>query len=441
MKNSFTLPQLVAATASSLVLPPAFAYACVNKRWRSSLRERFAGGAWQEDIRRLDSPVWFHGASVGEASGLKPLLEAFRQRFPQQHVVTTSTSITGRSALKEQGLSDASALLPFDHPLFVERALSAIRPRMLVISETEIWPNLLFALARHDVPVVLVNGRISDYSLVNYQRIRWLIEPTLKSMRRLLVQTEIDASRFRSLGAPTEQLSVVGSTKYDHPEPTWTSGEAESFAQSLGLDAGKPCFVAGSVRPGEFEQVIDAYAEVLPGMPELQFVLAPRHPEYFDDVAACLEMKSIAFHRRSAGVPSEPARVVLLDTLGELRQVYGLASFSFVGGTLVDIGGHNPLEPASYRTPVIVGPHVGNVRDAISALKQAGAHLQVENASDLAQVIQQLSADPASCKAKGEMAYRVWQQNAGATARTLAELELFLSCDKSAGHSALCGSE
>ena len=400
------------------VLPPYVLKACIDSNWRAGLNERFGSGAWS-GIDSSAHSIWFHAASVGEVSGLSPVLEKLRQKHPNEHFVLSTTSATGRREALERRLSDVVSLLPFDHPWIVSRVLGQVNPKLVVITETEIWPNLLFALQGRSIPAVIINGRISDYTFPRYQKLKTLLQPMWEAFEMVLAQTEIDSQRYAALGMPQEKIQVVGSTKYDRRPLELSDQDLSQLWISYGLEQEKPCLVAGSVRAKEDQMVIEAYTRARKSLPDLQLLIAARHPERFSKVAELLEHAELPFNRRSSGDAVEKKPVLLLDTLGELSQAYAIATAAFVGGSLVDIGGHNPLEPAAFRTPVIVGPYTATVRDAVASMKNLGGLREVDSSAGLAAAIEELISNQEACSAAGHAAYLAWQKNLGATERVL----------------------
>ncbi len=414
MKASVT--QIVYSWIATVLLIPALLRGVFVRSWRHTLSERMCGGDWlklaEDDSREV---VWLHAASVGEVGGLVSIVSALRRDFPDIKVFVSTTSVTGKREALVRGLCENPCLLPFDHPWILDRAMRKIKPKVFVLAETELWPGLLITLERRGVPVLLVNGRVSDFSFPLYHRARVLLSPILKSLYRVCVQTEQDAKRFSDLGVEREKIEVVGSTKYDREVESFSAEQLRSFSDGFGLDRQKPCFVAGSVRPQEDASVIAAYISARAIIPELQMIIAPRHPERFQAVAELLNRYNIEFSRRSNSHYLQKTQVVLLDTIGELSRVYALADCSFVGGTLVNYGGHNPLEPAAYKSAIIVGPYTSNVRDAIVELRKHRGVFEVETSAALADVIVQCVRDQELRMLYGEIAHRVWKGNLGAT--------------------------
>jgi 3-deoxy-D-manno-octulosonic-acid transferase len=427
--NCFSYFFLAVAT---LLLPPLLLKFILEKKYRGTISERLAFGPWRPeklaDTLKTASPkIWIHAASVGEVGGISPLLSKFEELGYSQGLLLTTTSRTGQQKAKEDKRVAAARLLPLDHPWVLARALDSFTPDLCLIAETELWPNFLFSLRRRSIPTVLLNARISDYSFPNYLRFRPLIAPALRTFSLILAQTATDGERFLKLGASEEQLVVVGSTKYDQARVKKTAEELAEYAQAMGVDPARPCFVAGSVREVEDEIVLESYLSAKKVCPNLQLIIAPRHPERFSDVAALLARKGVSFNRRSAPENNPSFDILLLDTLGELNQAYSLASFSFVGGTLVDIGGHNPLEAASSASPVLMGPHSSNVKDAVLALKRAGGMFEVQNSEELAREIISLVDDDLRRQRAGLAAEQVARSNLGATERVLKLVLPFLS--------------
>lgn len=389
----------------------AKAVSALNNKWLEGFDDRSGAGGY---TKASGVDVWLHGASVGEVGGLVPLVRELRSAIPSIKLHVSTTSLTGRAEAAKLAPSNVPTLLPFDASKPVARVLDILQPQLLVIAETEIWPTLYRECSRRGVKIVIINGRISDMSFPRYRIFRPFLQQVLNNVARFFVQTELDKQRYEALGAPGSTIRVCGSTKYDQAEMPSERNLAE-FAAEIGIDPKLPCLAAGSVRPGEAEQVLQAYRDTIEMHPELQLIIAPRHPDKFEEVAKAIADFGLAFHRRSAGDADRIAKVVLLDSIGELKAAYGIATIAYVGGTLVPIGGHNPLEPAAFAIPVIVGPHTSNVRDAISQLAEAGAHLRIAGSEELTELLKKLLESPAQVAEIGIASRRVWEANAGAT--------------------------
>ena len=416
------LQRIVGLTVATLALPVALAALAVRKRLRAEAGDRFCGGNWRKILGAQNKGgVWLHAASVGEVEGLAPVLKQLRQECPGVPLVVTTTTETGREAVLSKKLAEECALLPYDHPILTGHIVSRLRPKLFLLFETELWPNLLLSLQARGVPVVIVNGRISDRSYPRYRRLRWLFAPILERVARCFAQGKEDANRFTELGVPAAKVEAIGSTKYDQTDAEIPKDERDAFARSIGILPELPCFVAGSVRPGEDEEVVKAYRDACEAVPGLQMIIAPRHPDRFEEVAKQLQKHKVEFHRRTSSRAESITNVLLLDSLGELRKAYSLGTVAFVGGTLVNIGGHNPMEPAMFRCPVILGPYVSNIRDAVSQLQGKGGMVEVKSAEELSRTLIMFYHDRAKQRQMGEAAYAAWSDNRGSTKRVVKE--------------------
>jgi 3-deoxy-D-manno-octulosonic-acid transferase len=307
--------------------------------------------------------------------------------------------------------------------------LNALKPRLLVLAETEFWPNLLSGCFRRGIPVAVVNARISDRSWPRYRRLHWLWKPFLGPLSRVLAQSETDAERLKAIGCLPGRVSVAGNLKFD----VRAAGEAEATLQLKSLAPDLRLVVAGSTLEGEEAALLEAWPQLLEADQRLAMVMAPRHPERFNTVAALLDQSAFKWVKRSdwksktAGTlqPLKPGEIVLLDTIGELASIYSLASVAFVGGSLIPAGGHNPLEPAQFGVPIVMGPHYANFRAITDDLRGHNAIRIVEKAT-LAKVLVALLCDGTAAHAMGERAKQVFEQQAGATARCVAAIQELL---------------
>ncbi len=415
--------RLVWGAVASALLPLPLLRTLWNSEWRDTIEERC--GAGSKELATLAGCVWIHGASLGEVTGLLPIAQALRTSHPELSFFGTTTSTTGKAEALKRGLAPNVRLLPLDHPLLIGRMIDTLQPRLFILAETELWPNLLLALSARQIPVAIVNGRISNRTFPRYRALRKLFAPLLALPRRILVQTERDRGRYLEIGATAEQLAVTGSTKYAQRSVRGLATEGARLHMKFGMRDDAPIAVFGSVRPGEDQLTIDAYVAALKDFPALQLVIAPRHPDRFDAVAELLRRAGLRFTRRSQH-SGERAQVLLLDTIGELVEAYSIAAISYVGGTLVPIGGHNPLEPAAFGSPVIMGPHYGNVTDAVEELLDAGGISIVSDRESLLQAVLRLLRDPQLRKRQGAAAFEVWERNSTALDRVLPELEKLL---------------
>ena len=344
-----------------------------------------------------DGPViWCHAVSVGEVLAIEPMLKLLEadSRTAGRVVLSTVTHTGQETAKRECGFAQSIFYFPLDFGFSVKRALGKIRPEIFVTAETEIWPNFFRACFLRDIPVVIVNGRISDTSFPRYLKFRWFFRPFLQGVSLFLMQSEADASRILELGARPETVWVTGNTKYDReaaeivlPEEVVSWGSSDFI------------FVAGSTHEGEEETILESLELLVSlekGNPKIKTAIVPRHPERFDSVASLLDRKGVRWQRYSeldAG-SSINAEVLLVDAMGVLDGFYALADAAFVGGSLVPVGGHNLLEPAMHGIPVLTGPHLHNFREISESLVEAGGCLIVTGVEPLTRELGEFASDP-----------------------------------------------
>lgn len=363
-----------------------------------------------------------HAVSVGEVTVARALLSELRRRRPQVPLILSATTATGLQLASGAQVADATLPFPLDLPAPTRRFLAATQPRLLVLVETELWPEMLAACGETGIPVVLANARISDRSFPRYRLLVPLLRPLLAPLTLALAQTEDDAARLLALGVPKEKVRVTGNIKFDVTPAQPLAPELQSRLRRLA--SGRPILVAGSTMPGEEKQVLAAWMS-LKERPLL--LLAPRHPERAQEVLELCRQLGLRAVRRSPLPPADGAvDVVVLDTVGELAALYQLAAVAFVGGSLVPTGGHNPIEPARFAVPVVAGPHVRNFAAVYRELERAGAVKLVPNTRELQATLAALLANPEQAKNLGQRAYEVLACHAGATARTVEALLPFL---------------
>ena len=369
---------------------------------------------------------WIHAVSVGEATTAVPLVEAIARRWPGLSVVMTTVTPTGARVVADRLRGTVThRYFPLDLPGPVRQALRAVNPRFFIGMETELWPNFLRALARRGVPAMVANGRISDRSFRRYHRVRFLTARMLRDITVFAMQSHEDARRIIALGASPERVVVTGNLKTDLA-PTEADGEAV-WQQLLGLAAGEPVWIAGSTHRGEEAMILDAYVRLRRRFANLILLLAPRHPERVPEVERLAADRHLATIRRSELPASrERAAVIVLDTVGELAKIYSVASVVFIGGSLVPTGGHNMLEPALLRKPVLYGPHTTNFRESAELLLEAGGALLVDHPTRLEERVAELLADPARRSRMGEAALQAVLSRQGAVKQTIELVERYL---------------
>lgn len=416
----------VALAASPLLL----ARMAATGKYRPGLAERL--GRYPPALAAVGAgrPVWLHAVSVGETVAALPLVAALRAARPSTPVVLSTVTPTGQATARARAREAAAVCyFPFDFAPVVRRALDVVRPRLVLLVETEIWPVFLLEAAGRGLPVGVVNGRISDRSFRRYRLALPLFRRCLRTLAFVGAQSAADAERFAALGAPADRTHVTGNLKIDQAAARQPGGpDPDALERALALPPG-PRLVAGSTHRGEEAALLAAFGRLRQETPELRLLLAPRHPERLPEVERLLAESGHRWARRSErpGLPGEPAPdVVLVDTIGELAALYGLADLAFVGGSLVPVGGHNLLEPAAHGRAPLFGPHVHNFREVARALGEAGGAVPVPDAGAFAETAARLLADPAGRAALGARARAVVEAGRGATARTLRLVERVL---------------
>jgi 3-deoxy-D-manno-octulosonic-acid transferase len=366
--------------------------------------------------------IWVHAVSVGEVLAVASLVEELGRRFPQHRIFVSTTTDTGQ-ALARQRFGETNVFyFPMDFAFAIRAYLRALRPRMVVVAETEFWPNFMRLAHASGARIAVVNARISDRSWPSYRRFRGLLRRLLVNVDLFLAQTPDDAARLRDIGANPERVRVAGNLKFDIPAPA-PPAIVESLQKSIAATGAGPVLVCGSAVEGEEPLLLKAFENLLVQHPRAVMVLAPRHPERFAGVAALLGQMSIRFWRRSLwnGEPLTGG-VFLVDTIGELAALYGLADVAFVGGSLVPHGGHNIIEPAQHGVAIVVGNHTANFRDIVSLFQSRDA-LRVAGPAELPLVLLELLANDTERRALGQRAAETMRSQIGATARTAGELQ------------------
>lgn len=409
------LLDLVYLAALTVLFPWLCWRAWRTKRYRAGLRDKLLGWSGQAPLR----PVWFHAVSLGEIKVLGQFIPEFRQRHPQRHCVVSSTTDTGLEEARRLFPDLLVFPFPFDFSWAVERTLRRIAPELIVLCESELWPNFLLTANQLRIPVAVINGRMSPRSLARYH----LVAPLVRKLFRLLevvgVQTEEHMAAMLTLGVIPGRVRVTGNIKYDGARTERHNPHSDQLRQCLQIQNEDLIWVAGSTQAPEEEIVLDLFIRARHRFPRLRLLLVPRQRDRFDEVARLIERKGVAFVRRSA-LPCTLAPVVLIDSIGELAALWGLADLAFVGGSLDGKrGGQNMIEPAGFAAAVTFGPHVWNFRRTAEQLVACGGAYQVRDAAELEAVTLRLLADAAERQAAGQQARRFVLAQQGATKRTL----------------------
>ena len=399
-------------------------------RYRAGLRQRF-GHIPEETRASLQGirPLWLHAVSVGEVIAAVPLVAALQRHFPGLPVLVSTVTETGQMTAREKMAAEACVYFPLDYPWVVRHVIARVQPRLFLMVETEIWPNFLRELACLRIPALLVNGRISPRSFRGYRRLRPFMRQVLQPITSFGMQTKLDAERVIDIGAEPSRVRITGNIKYDLSLTPLAGAEEQQLRDDLGIGKA-PVFVAGSTHRGEEELVIAAYLQARAQIPALRLLLAPRHLERLDEIDSLLRQHQLTARRRSLGRPPSygpAASVLLLDTIGELAKVYAVGTVVFVGGSFVPIGGHNVLEPAAHRKPILFGPHMHNFHQIAAALSEAGGALQVRQPEMLGEHVITLLQHPERRQALGDAAYQVLCDNQGAIERTVGLIAQVLS--------------
>jgi 3-deoxy-D-manno-octulosonic-acid transferase len=381
-----------------------------------------------------DESIWVHAVSVGEVLSARPLMSELRASYPKLRLFLSTTTLTGQQ-LARRSVPDVDAVFyfPFDWTITARRTLNVVRPRLFVMTETEIWPNLLRECKRRGVRTLMVNGRISYRSFPRYRLARPFMKRVLAHIDRFCVQGEETSRRLIELGAEPARIIVTGSLKFDSLESSPTPGRGrERVLRFFRIPPHRPVIIAGSTLKGEEEPVIRAFNRVRASGVNALLIIAARHPERFDEVErVCRQEGLSALRRTELPIDAEPrADAVVLDTIGELAQLYQIATVVFVGGSLVPAGGHNILEPALYGKPIIFGSHMQNFGEIAEAFLSNGAAIQVRSGGELEEAMLSLIGDPVRRARVGAAAKALVESNRGARDRTLAVIRDLMPPDR-----------
>lgn len=409
-------------------------YRSLSRGRKPAFAERFGFAPGDLAVPGGERPILVHAVSVGETIAVKPLLKGLKERFPGRRIVLSNTTETGRSVARNLPEADLCVYFPFDYRFAAREFLGRIRPALILVVETEIWPNFLGTAREMGIPVVMVNGRISDRSFGRYLRLSWFFSRVLGDFARFCMQSGEDARRIVAIGAPADRVEVAGNLKYDIPVAPLSPEEMAEMRSRFRIPPDIPLFTAGSTHQGEEEAVLAAYLRQIAAGNELFMVLAPRHPERAPQVAECLRRERVSFTLRSQladrSGPFRPGEVLLVDTVGELMRFYAISDMVFVGGSLAPTGGHNILEPASLRVPVLFGPHMSNFRESAALILQHGGGLQVRDGEELAAALGTLLKDGERRRAMGENGARLLEENSGSTRLHLEVVEKLLAASR-----------
>ncbi len=375
---------------------------------------------------------WFHAVSVGEVMAAAPLVKIFKDRHPDSVIIFSTVTDTGnRTARAQIPEVDHFIYFPFDLFWIVKRVVKAMRPRLFIFFETEIWPNLLLHLKREGIPSVMVNGRISDRSFGRYKLVRQVLKKVFGSVALFLMQTEKDREKIVALGANPYKAFNTGNTKYDRALELIMREKGCGLTRAdMNIPDGTAVIVAGSTHQGEEEMLIDVFRRILAGYPDTVMIIAPRHLDRLNRIEALIASSGQAFFRRSKsgkGVEAKGGTIIILDTIGELFGLYKTSTIAFVGGSLVPVGGHNILEPAAHGRPVIFGPYMDNFHEIATQITGRGGAVQAQDRDDLYIKIDKLLSDRDSLERMGREAKRFVMENSGATEKSMTLIERYIN--------------
>jgi len=380
--------------------------------------------------REYNRPVWIHSVSVGETISVKHLIEALRADLPQKRFVISTVTATGNKIAKAIAAEgDFVTYLPLDLSFIVRKVIDRINPSIFIITETEFWPNLIYYLSRENIPIIVVNGRISDNSFKGYLCIKSLIGPLLNRIDTFCVQTQKDADRLSALGVIRSKIKITGNMKFDIKVKDYTELKRDytDYRMRFGLNAQDRLFIAASTHQGEEEIILSVYQRLLQEVVNIKLLIVPRHPERAAAIEKIIDKynfspQRISYLSSTAGsalqhVPQAPDRtaVFILDTVGQLMYFYAISDIVFVGGSLVKKGGHNILEPASLSKPMLIGPHMFNFLDITNLFLKANAVIMVRDAGELKTNIRELLRNESKMNGLGQMAKGIILKNRGAT--------------------------
>jgi 3-deoxy-D-manno-octulosonic-acid transferase len=402
-----------------LILTRLFIKGSSDNRYRRNIGDRL--GQITRPLGTID--VWIHAVSVGEVNAAVPLVTAFRKIHSRCRILITTTTPTGLDQVTAHlGNRVVHCYLPFDHPFFIARFLRTISPRLLIIMERELWPNIIHGCHKRSIPVVIANARLSQRSCNRYAYVLPLMRPALAIVSAVAAQTEADRSRLMTLGAHPDHILTTGNIKYDVTVSAKTMDTAQSMRQDWGRH--RLIIVAGSTHEGEEAVLLDIFDPLREHYPGLLLILAPRHPERFDAVFQLVKNRGFNTHRHGDGSTVVPpaAEVHLRDTMGELPLLYAAADIAIVGGSLIEIkgiGGHNLLEPCAVATPVLFGRYISDFLEISHNIVERAAGIQVHDSNDLRDTLKKLLNDAALRNRMGANGIQVIKENRGATQRTL----------------------
>jgi len=415
-----------------LALPPLLISLALGRKYRQGFVQRL--GYISHDVHstlKQDRPVWLHAVSVGEVIASIPIMKRIKRDYPDLRLVVSTVTATGNyTVLQKVPEADAIIYFPYDYYFIVNKVINTINPCIFIHTETEIWPNFLWALRARGIPSVIVNGRLSSRSSRGYHSFKWLFREVFDQVSAFGMQSQIDCERVIAMGVNPDKVLLTGNMKFDQNISDALASNHREMLAGLHLSNDTRIFIAGSTHSGEEEIVLNVYEKLVADAKGLVLILAPRHPERFQEVEKMIRKRGLIVARKTAIGKNQnsatPPQVILLDTIGELSRIYGIADVVFVGGSLVDIGGHNILEPVVHRKPVIFGPHMQNFPEITATLRKSGAGILVNSEEELLAYARTFLEDREKAQAIGEKGFQVIQLHQGATERNMELINRFI---------------
>ncbi|HEX9020530.1 MAG TPA: 3-deoxy-D-manno-octulosonic acid transferase [Nitrospirota bacterium] len=406
---------------ATILLSPVILFKLLTvPKYRGGITQKF--GRLRKGVIRVvrgTRPIWVHAVSVGEVMAAHPLMRELRKRYPDRKLILSTVTVTGNfTARRRVPEADAVFYFPFDYPCVVRRVIRGINPALVLVAETELWPNFFRELKKAGIPSAVINGRISHNSYNNYFKFKKFFSLVFENVDLFCMQSEADALRIADIGADPARVMVTGNLKFDQKLPAPQS-------VPVAIAPGRKVITAGSTHRGEEAALLEIFSQLRSKYPDLVLIIAPRHPERFDEVAGFINKAGYECQRRTR-IKGPVKDVLLLDTIGELKAFYALCDIAFVGGSLVKVGGHNLLEPASMKKPVIFSRYMFNFKEISEALMSAGGGIMVKDKGELYAQLDKLLSDNALARRMGERAYSVIEMNSGSSKKTIDAVGRFL---------------
>jgi len=409
----YILYNLLLIIATVLLFPVILFKLITVPKYRGGMTQKL--GRLRKGVLKVikgSRPIWVHAVSVGEVMAAHPLIRELKKKYPHRKLILSTVTVTGNyTARRRVPEADAVFYFPFDFPCIVRRVIQGINPQIVLVAETELWPNFFRELKRAGIPSAVINGRISPNSHRNYRKFNKFFRQVFDNVTLFCMQSEADAARIKDIGADPEKVMVTGNLKFDQKLPV-------NMSAPVSIAFGKKVITAGSTHRGEEAALLDVFMQLRQKYTDLLLIIAPRHPERFDEVEGLINKAGYDCQRRTK-LHGPVKDVLLLDTIGELRSFYSLCDIAFIGGSLVKVGGHNLLEPAAMKKPVIFSRYMYNFKEISEALLSAGGGIMVKDKKELYVQIDRLLSDNEMARSVGERAFSVIEMNSGAARKTI----------------------